>query len=265
MGTRYLGMELRRPINNIADYVRTVILPRYRNGQSMRIVAVQELPEIAAEVAATMEEAGVRKQVVAARVRMEYVRTDGTSVETDFYCTLWYCASTVSHGFVQWGCERCYSFAAPRGQLDRSAKTFQTIVASVRMEPRWLYKYEQVRRLFLQRLARGIRDAGRLSQYLTTINGEINEMIITGYEKRQQTLDGINRRFSNCIRGVQDYQLPGSTCRTALPSGYASVWISDSGEYLLLDTPGLDPNQQATIRWRRLKPISGDPGSSMIK
>jgi len=255
IGTNYMGMELQQPMLDVKQYLRSVVLPRYRGNSTIQLGAAQPLPQIAASIAQTMQEPGVQKRAIAARVRGTYTAVDGTPMEEDFYCVLWMCHSAMSPRFVQWGCERCYSFAAPRGQLDQSAKQFQVMVASVQTQPAWLHKYEQVRQLFLERLASGIRNAGQLSQYLAQINNDIDETIIRGYEQRQRQLDRVNREFSNYIRGVQDYQRPGGAM-VSLPAGYQTAWVNNMGQYLLSNQPGFDPNNQLTGNWQ---PLTSSP------
>jgi hypothetical protein len=52
---------------------------------------------------------------------------------------------------------------------------------------------------------------------------------------------------------VETYRNPYEDRPVQLPSGYDGVWVSRSGEYLLSNQPGFDPNAGSTAEWRRME------------
>lgn len=251
-GSNYLGNEVCAPIPRVGDFVTQFVLPRYR-GTSFRFrtVAVEELTAVANAVGQAIAEPGVQKRVSAARVRIEYDR-NGRQMEEDVYCTLTF-ASGVAPGFLLWGPERIYSFAAPTGELDRRTPMFQAMASSMTVDLGWFSKYRQVSALWAQRVQNSIRDAGMLSRYISQINDEITQINREAWENQQRTMDRVNRQFSNYIRGVEEYVSPYSSYSVQLPSGYQYVWANRLNEYVLSNSASFNPNQHSNQEWTELR------------
>ena len=52
--------------------------------------------------------------------------------------------------------------------------------------------------------------------------------------------------------GVESYTDPAKSYPVELPSGYRNAWVSQSGEYVLSNEDGFDPNVGSTIGWQRM-------------
>jgi hypothetical protein len=67
--------------------------------------------------------------------------------------------------------------------------------------------------------------------------------------------DKMHLQFSNLIRGVDQYVLPGGKSTVTLPSGYSHVWVSNLGEYTLSNNANFNPNQQQQFKgsWTLVK------------
>ncbi len=110
-----------------------------------------------------------------------------------------------------------------------------------------------VRKLFLDRTAQGIRNAGIISEAISRNSAEIRQMFEDSYNRANQSQDRISRAFSEYMRGVETYRNPYEDRPIQLPSGYDGVWVNRSGEYLLSNQSGFNPNAGSTAEWRRME------------
>jgi hypothetical protein len=51
---------------------------------------------------------------------------------------------------------------------------------------------------------------------------------------------------------VETYRNPYEDRPIQLPSGYTDVWVNRSGEYILSNQAGFDPNAGSNLEWRRM-------------
>lgn len=252
-GSNYMGNEVQPPLLDMRQFVQQVILPRFRGavaGQA-RIAKIERLDDVAKTILANIQEQGIVKEAQAARVRVEYDEGD-RPVEEDIYCVLLHSTAPAMPGWHLWSTERVYGFRAPRGQLDAQTPLMQAMVQSVRLNLGWYNKVMQVYAIRNQGIQQSIEDAGRLSRHISQVNDEILEMNRQAYENQQASQDRVARQFDNYIRGVEEYQNPIEEKAVQLPSGYNQAWVSGSGEYILSNDPGFNPNENSTIEWREM-------------
>lgn len=247
----YLGSVVQPPIYEPAEFIDRVVLPAYRGHLNPRIIDWSETPGVSEEVAGSVQEAGLTKTVRSGRVRVEY-SLGGTPIHEDFYVTLVFAQSPLGP-FVLWGPERLYSFRAQRGELDRASPLLHTVVFSTQVNRRWLNEYLQVVNLWQEGQLQAIRDAGEISRYIARVNAEIQEITSETFEQQQETNERVSRQYSEMIRGVEHYDDPFKSEEVELPSGYDSVWASETGEYILSNNALLDPNLGSIVSWQRLR------------
>jgi hypothetical protein len=252
-GSVYLGQYVYPPFAQAGDYVEQVILPQHRSHVAGgRVVARESLPSVAAQVAQTVQEAGVSKRVLADRVRVEY-EEGGRTIEEDFYCVLVLAETPMLPGTVMWTTDRMFSFRAEKGQLDRNASLLQAMSASLRINPAWFARYMQVVQLWQQSQMRAIQSAGELSRYIAQTNDEITAMHREAWEGQQASRDRVSRQFSEYVRGVEAYDDPVAGHAIELPGGYRDYWVSGSGEYILSDEASFNPNVGSTQSWQQMR------------
>jgi len=246
-GTNYLGNILYQPIGDVAQFIQIFYVPTVlRQLQNARIVAREDLPKVAAQVAQT---SGGQSTARCGRVRYEY-QVGSQPWEEDVYVTLVYTPS-VSGTF--WSVTSAYSFRAPGGLLDRLTPVMNTTVNTLRLSPDWYGEYMYVQKLFFDRMKRGIRDAGAISNRISRNSEEIRQMFSDSYRRRCESDDRISRKYSEYIRGVETYRNPYEDRPVQLPSGYSNAWVNRSGEYILSDQAGFDPNVGSNAQWRRIE------------
>lgn len=253
-GSVYLGNEVQPPPPDAASYVRQFLIPQHRGQLGVRVLTTERLPEIERTVLQKVQEAGVQKTASGERIRIEYQAGDRW-IQEDIYAVLVFSRSPMLPGTTFWGPEYLYSFKAEKGRLDAQARLFQTIAASVKIDPKWFSGYLQVRQMWQNNQMQAIQNAGRLSQYISRVNDEITEINRQAYENQQAAQDRAARQFSNYVRGVEDYKNPFDDTETQLPSGYNDVWVSANGEYILSNQAGFDPNAGSTQNWQRMKTV----------
>jgi hypothetical protein len=251
-GSLYLGSYVAQPLDP-DNFVRRVLLPQVRGRVSPTVIRTDQLPELAAVVAPTVQEAGAVKQVVAARTRIEY-REGAKTFEEDIYSVMVYAQVPVVPGVTFWGPERLFGFRAEKGQLDRQAPLLQTICASARVNRGWFGRVIQVREAWIQNRMQAIRSAGELSRYIARTSDEISDMQQQAWENRRASEDRSAEAFSEYIRGVETYHDPYGDRDVQLPTGYSDVWMSRGGDYILANDPNFNPNVSATGTWERVDP-----------
>jgi len=241
-GANYLGNEVQPPARDAIQYLKIRHLPRVRGNLPARIVAEQELPELARAVAQAESlpaAAGPVPRFSAGRVRIGY-EWKGQVVEEDFY-------AVINTGFFPDGstvqvADKLCAMRAEKGRLDDQIKLFQTILFSIRPNLQWVNQYVQLCHVLTQMGMQQIRSAGELSRIISRNNREISDIIRRGYEERQASQDRINKNWSQYIRGVEQYSDPVTGRSVVLPSGYRYAGINSQGEYVVSDDPNSAPD-----------------------
>ena len=65
-------------------------------------------------------------------------------------------------------------------------------------------------------------------------------------------MDKCNLQFSNYIRGVEQYAIPGQSSPVTLPSGYREVWGNGLGQYVLSNDSNVRQRLNGT-NWQQLQ------------
>lgn len=254
IGSNYLGTEVRPPVRNAIQYIKEVLLPRYRAGVKVQLLGERELPQWAQAVASQTEQSpGMQMTFSAGKVRIAYAYA-GQAVEEDFYCIVQQ-TSFLAAGRMMYNQngERAHAMRAARGQLDQSSPVMQTIVTSVQVNLQWFNKYTQVWQALTQMQMQRIKAAGRMSQIISQTHNEISDMMHQSWLRRQASEDRIHRQWTQSMRGVEEYYNPVEQRPVELPGGYRDAWINGSGEYILTDNPNYNPNVQAGGNWQKLQ------------
>ena len=255
-GSNYLGNEVRPPMSDVMQYVKDIIIPRYRNDVQCRIIAEQELPEwgqavAAADLAETGTVPGIENTYSAGKVRVEYTMA-GQPVEEDLYAILQTTYVPAYNLYTQVG-QRAYGIRAAKGQLDDRTKIMQTMVASVRPNLQWSNKYLQLCQT-LHNIEMGkIQTAGKISQIISQTNSEISDMMQQSWERKQASEDRISKAWSQVNRGVEEYYSPIEQRPVELPTGYKDAWVNNAGEYIVSDNVNFNPNVELKGNWQKLE------------
>jgi len=254
-GRRYMGSVVMRLPDNTPDTVTHVLLPAFRPQLAQaKPVAIEDLPELAKVILQQNQEAGLQKSCQASRLRFEYNDADGTPVDEDIYAVIIRTPMPMINA-VSWHLERCTSIRAEHGRLESLRPILTTMMTSAQFGPEWVSGYNYVVQLRNQGNMQAIANAGALSRHLAENAEEIRKMNRQSYEYAQRVHDETSTAFSQTIRGVENYNVPGETnTRVELPTGYNHAWYDASGgQYVLSDDPNFDPNKHSNHSWVQIE------------
>jgi hypothetical protein len=259
IGARYLGSEVRPPLNS-TDFVQNILIPRFRgNVSDVRIAGMENLPELARQLGVEMQSyPGVSTSVDGGKVKIEY-RRDGRWMEESIYAvveSITYPIHQTMYGplsNMNWVGGYLFSFKAEKGKLDASSKVFQTMVNSFRLNPQWFNKYSQLTEYLIRNQIKQIQRIGEISRIVSQTSNEISDMMMETYENRQAVYDRISTNFSQAIRGVDEYYDPVAEKPVELPLGYDRAWTNSLGEYILSDDHSFDPNVGSNLNWQQMQ------------
>lgn len=152
------GYELTDRVLNTTDYLKQVVLPRYRNIPGVKVVSAEDLPKVAQHyqeanraIDQTIRQHGHEKQYAAGRMRIEYAGPNNAVFQEDLYCFLELTWSPQANamavqagmpGAQTWNFSpiELYGLVAPKGELEKATPLLHTIYASARITPDW-YAY----------------------------------------------------------------------------------------------------------------------------
>lgn len=251
-GTNYLGNEVRSPVASPREYVTKIALPRHRAEiVAHRVAGSQEMPEWA-RASSYWAMPGVEVDVQAGRVRLEYTQA-GRSLHEDFHVLL---PHLTYQGVTYWGVESFSSARAAKGPGHPLAALHQTMVGSIRLNLAWFNQVRQVAQMIQADFNRQQRAVMELAEYVRRANDEISTLIRQEYRERQAIQDRLHTRFSQYVRGVEEFAHPFSDTPVELPSGYRQAWANAAGEYILTDDLNFNPYSHFPGDWRLLEPTS---------
>lgn len=164
-------------------------------------------------------------------------------------------AATGSYFINYWYIDYVFSFRAPKGKLDSNSKVFQTMVYSLKVNPRWFAKVANVKEMMAQNIIRGIKEIGKIGEMVARAGSEMRADQMRAWQQRQQAQDRIAQNFSDYIRGVDRFYDPLAGKEVELPSGYGRAWANRLGDYIVSDSPSYNPNIGSNLHWEELRPV----------
>lgn len=257
IGARYFGNEVYPPVGPL-QALEEIVIPRFRgNRQDLRIVSRENLPGLASDLGAGVNQLGVESYAEGGKIRVLYTER-GVPIEEDIYAVVESISFPIQtiHGLAvntNWYVDYIFSFKAPKGELDSQSKIFQTIARSFKLNPRWFSKYNQLVEYLIQAQIRQIRNIGELSRIIASTSDEISSISMQAYNNRQKVNDRIADNFSRYIRGVDSYYNPIEDKTVELPAGYDNAWTNSLGEYILSDEIGYNPNIESNLNWKKIQ------------
>jgi len=251
------------------EYLSRNLLGRARPGA--RVVGSEVDPKAAKAVAELVRQAeaqaaqvGLRMQLRAdtAQVRIEYGR-EGQAEEE------WLTGVTVARGTLgptfdvrsgrmgqamSYSCGALYLFGArtPKGRLDANDKLFRAILGSVRVDPTWQARVQEVQQKIQAAELQGAKDRSRI---IAKSGEDTSRMINEGFRRRQEAQERDSERWSQVIRGVETYRNPATGDTVELSNRYGNAWANGKNEYLLSESPNFNPNTVSRDNWTRLEPV----------
>ena len=258
-GTLRFNTLVMSPMDLHTAFTR-VIIPQARSGVSgIKIVKTNEVPELA-KIAEGQPVQGVRSYASGGKMRIEY-QENGRPMEEEIYAAVSQfvtdlpgSAGAPGYFINYWYIDYVFSFKAEKNRLDSQAKVFQTMIYSMKVNPRWFAKVVNVKEMMVQNIIRGIKAIGRIGDMVARAGSEMRESQMRDWERRQQANDRIIQNFTDHIRGVERFNDPFAGKEVELPSGYGRAFANNLGEYIVTDSPSYNPNIGSNLHWEELRP-----------
>jgi hypothetical protein len=262
-----MGCDARPPMR-AADFLTGMVIPGRRQGA--RVIRAEPLPSVAraeqermAKGYAQMIQGGYMRyvQADAGRVRLEY-SINGKPVEewlsANTYVTASPMASTAgmmngsmaqTANSFQNSAYNIIAVYAPKGALDGNAKLYAMMVASIRPNPQYQAAVSQ----WLSSMGR-IQQQGAIDRHKIWRDAQayIANSIQQTYAENQASQNRQAEQFGQMMRGVETYVDPRSNERVELTAGWTGAWSNGKGEYILVDSPNINPAQLFQEDWREM-------------
>jgi hypothetical protein len=258
VGSLYFGNEVRPPMDAL-QALRQIIVPRARgNTQGLQIVREERLPDLAQQ-AKSQNPLPQETPTVAdgGRVRISYQRGPH-SVEEEIYTVVEVVrlAQPTMFGMQElifWWANYTFSCRALTGRLDDLSDLFRVMISSVRLNPVWFSRYNQVSQYLIQNQIQQIQSVGQLSRIIHQTSNQISDDMLASFYRRQEAMDRLSSSVSQAIRGVDEYHNPFEERGVELPGGYNYAWANNLGEYIVSDDPNFNPNIGSNLHWELMQ------------
>lgn len=259
-GSLRFGTLVMRPVDLHTAFTK-VVLPQIRGRASgVRILGEEAVPELA-KIARGESAQGVRSSAEGGKIKIQY-GMGGRQMEEELYAAVSQFitdmpGSAFARGYFinYWYIDYVFSFRAEKGGLSSRSKVFQTMIYSVKANPRWFAKVINVKEMLVQQAIRGIKAVGRIGEMAARAGSEMRADQMQAWEQRQQAQDRIAQNFSDYVRGVERFNDPVAGKEVELPSGYGRAWTNNIGEYIVSDSPSYNPGVGSNLHWQELSPV----------
>ena len=253
-GTLRFGTPVAKPLELREAFAKVVIPMALGQEGGARIESEKPVPELAA-IAKGAATPGVAASADAGKVRVAYAR-GGRGVEEEIYAAVNQYRTNLGQYFIDyWFIDFVFSFRAEKGRLDALAKTFQTMIFSLRANPRWAGKVANVKEALARQYTAGIKAVGRVGETVARAGSDMREDQLRQWEKTQAAKDRLVENFSDNIRGVERFHDPHADKEVELPAGYGIAWANNLGEYVVTDSPSYNPNVGSNLHWEPMMPV----------
>lgn len=163
IGQNSHGM-VRMPPRSASDALANLVIPVFRSDrQNFRVTGVQPMQNLS-----QIFNDPPPQQGESLMVRVEY-QERGRAIEEEFYGV--YDWAPATHGALNWGFPRLFSFRSERGQLNSMRQTFWQITGSLQPNPVWKQLYDQT----MQQLMSGVIDRDGVIRGILDKQNEANE------------------------------------------------------------------------------------------
>jgi len=253
-GTLRFNTLVARPVDLDVALDR-VVIPGVRKGAAgLTVKDRKRLPELA-RLAAGDETPGVRSAAQAGKVRLAYeergkpVEEDLFAAVSSFQVDLPGTAMSPGYFIEYWYLDFLFSFRSAKGQLAARSRTFQTVVLSIKLNPKWFAKVVHTKEALAREFARSTRVTASIGATVASAGTNLREEQMRDWGRRQAVQDKVAQAQGDGIRGVDRFVDPHSGNEVELPSGYGKAWANNLGEYIVTDSPSYNPNVGSNLHW----------------
>ena len=249
------------------EFLRRAVLPGFRRGAS--VVASEPLPDATerleeearvAQQAAARQGMHVSVRTGAGRVRVNY-EVSGHSVEE------WLTAMTTNIGmsgpsfnvrtgramYYSSSADHVFAMRAPQGELDKQDKFFRLVMGTVRVDPQWEARVQQVVANLTQQ---DINAANQRSAIATQAGQQMSKSIQDAYQNATTSREHSMESWSQYMRGVQTFRNPITGDTVELSNEYGHAWAGPDNTYVLTDSGNFNPNSSLNGHWTQLDRVT---------
>jgi hypothetical protein len=255
------------PPMSARDFLTRVAVPRLRPGA--KVLGIEPIPDVDAALQEQVKQAqsmaasaGVPMRLRADHARARLQLPQGKGPAEEWLTAVVFTRATAmpsmsptgqrgQSAIYQCTAEQLFAMRAPPGELPAHQKLFRTVLSTVRLDPTWQGRVLQVQ---TNMSAANVQSAADRSKIIAQSGADQSRAIREGYENRQAALARSNERFSDAMRGVQNFHNPTTGEDVKLSNEYAHAWVSGNGEYVMSDSSG-NPGQVLQGHWTELQPV----------
>jgi hypothetical protein len=256
------------PPMSARDFLTRVAVPRLRPGA--KVLGVEPIPDLDAALQGQVKQAhamaasaGVQMRLRADHARARLQLPPGKAPGEEWLTAVVFTRATAmpsmnpsgqmgQSAIYQCAAEQLFAMRAPPGELPAHEKLFRTVLSTVRLDPAWQGRVSQVQANISAANTQGARDRSKI---IAQSAEDTRRIIREGYENRQRSEDRNSERWSDAMRGVQNFRNPTTGEDVKLSNQYAHAWVSGNGEYVMSDTAGFNPGQVLQGNWTELQPV----------
>jgi hypothetical protein len=251
------------------DFVTRVAVPRLRPGA--KVLGLEPIPDVDAglqeqvrQAQALAASAGVQMRLRADHARARLQLPAGKQSGEEWLTAVVFTRATATPSMnpatgqmgqsVMYQCsaESLFGMRGPAGELPANQKLFRTVLSTVRVDPTWQARVSQVQANMTAANVQGARDRSKI---IAQSAEETRRTIREGYENRQRSEERNSERWSDAMRGVQNFRNPTTGEDVKLSNQYAHAWVNGNGEYVMSDASGFNPGQVLQGNWTELQPV----------
>ena len=257
------------PPMSARDFLGRVAVPRLRPGA--KVLGVEPIPDLDQPLQAQVKQAqslaaqaGVQMRLKADHARARIQLAQGKEPAEEWLTAVVITRATAmpsmntatgqmaQSAMYQTSADQLFALRAPPGELPAHEKLFRTVLSTVRVDPAWQGRVTQVQANMSAANVQGARDRSRI---IAQSAEDTRRAIREGYENRQRSEDRNSERWSDAMRGVQNFHDPRTGEDVKLSNQYAHAWASGNGEYVMSDSAGFNPGQVLQGNWTELQPV----------
>ena len=258
------GTVVMGPPQQAGQVALYAVLPRMRpHARNARIVVTQNHPEAEASfrslhgqtMAMLEQNPGTKTWLTCETARLQYEENGQTYEEEICY------TATGSHFELRteffnsdnglWFVYGVRSIRAPKGQLEAVRGELTAVVSSLRETPRWSIARSklatQISRIRHEGNMNRIRSMGEMARKTSETLGEISDIQMAGWRKREQIKDNMQRATVNGIHDVNEWASPSGQSFN-VSTQYSRVFEDRGGNLIMTSDPSFQPNAD----WRAL-------------
>ena len=257
-GSKYFGSTVKRTIT-AQKALRDVIMPEQRSGlPGFKILKDENVPELPLALGAGKQAQGFGSSgATGAKLRIRY-DLNGIPLEEEFYAVVEQFSFPVKGMYgttfnTIWYIDYIFSFRGPEGKLENSTKIFQALTSSFRVNPKWYAKYSNVIEYMARQQITRIESIGEFSRMLSRMSDQISDEKMQQFKANGDVYDRVSEKFSDNTLGIDRYFDPHEGREVELPSGFNNAWCNNNGEYILVDSPSFNPNENSNLHWEPMK------------